>query len=521
MNLTRREFAFGGAAAACSLFGGRLFAAPVGWKHGGTPKLVFGVLSDTHLLSRPLAGSPHKGWLNKYLAAALEYFKVQNVDAVVHCGDFAHRGRVREMEFHADQWNRVFPGNRAPDGHEVVKLFVSGNHEFRRDCAGRRLTDEGMDVNWLRIWGEKYEPVWHKKVRGHHFFGRHWGADEKVLVEHVKALWEEARSENENMDAKPFFLLSHNLLRPETCTALNQYRNAVGFFGHWHHSAANWREIYFVKGSSFPCIQVPTCHPLGDLKLAHGKSLFKVPISGTESAGKARQGFVVRVYDDMMVIERREFGEGGSLGADWVMPLGTAGEHPFSMKELKKVIGEPQFREGAKLAVEEWTNETKGEKGITIKIPLADGNPDSRVYAHEVVVVGDGGKLQLLKAVYAAGCNLGIGHEPNGGVTTLEIPKSELPPGNTLDIAVRPFTSLGTSGKAIAALAVRSPMTSAPEPQNVPELMRTFAGSEVNGGGVRVRPHWWSKSGGVTEFWVNCSPCDAQGTFKRTDATTW
>ena len=30
-----------------------------------------------------------------------------------------------------------------------------------------------------------------------------------------------------------------------------------------------------------------------------------------------------------------------------------------------------------------------------------------------------------------------------------------------------------------AALAVRSPMTSAPEPQNVPELMRTFAGSEV------------------------------------------
>jgi len=472
MNLTRREFAFGGAAAACSLFGGRLFAAPVGWKHGGTPKLVFGVLSDTHLLSRPLAGSPHKGWSDKYLAAALEYFKVQNVDAVVHCGDFAHRGRVREMEFHADQWNRVFPGNRAPDGHEVVKLFVSGNHEFRRDCAGRRLTDEGMDVNWLRIWGEKYEPVWHKEVRGHHFFGRHWGADEKVLVEQVKALWEEARSENENMDAKPFFLLSHNLLRPETCTALNQYRNAVGFFGHWHHSAANWREIYFVKGSSFPCIQVPTCHPLGDLKLAHGKSLFKVPISGTESAGKARQGFVVRVYDDMMVIERREFGEGGSLGADWVMPLGKHDPHPFSKDELKKVIGEPQFRKGAKLEVR-WdrkgTKTAKGTKGtlsdsniasatsdpvvpsLRLKIPLADGNPDSRVYAYEVEVAGDDASKKLLKAVYAAGCNMGIGHEPNKGVTTLEIPKSELPPGKTLTIAVRPLTSLGTSGKPIVA----------------------------------------------------------------------
>ena len=42
----------------------------------------------------------------------------------------------------------------------------------------------------------------------------------------------------------------------------------------------------------------------------------------------------------------------------------------------------------------------------------------------------------------------------------------------------------------------------------------------IEGGDVRVRPHWWSKSGGVTEYLVNCSPCDAQGTFKRTDATT-
>ena len=87
---------------------------------------------------------------------------------------------------------------------------------------------------------------------------------------------------------------------------------------------------------------------------------------------------------------------------------------------------------------------------LTIKIPLADGNPDSRVYAYEVVVVGDEGTTKLHKAVYAAGCNMGIGHEPNGGVTTLDIPKSELPPGKTLTFAVRPLTSLGTAGKPIA-----------------------------------------------------------------------
>ena len=203
----------------------------------------------------------------------------------------------------------------------------------------------------------------------------------------------------------------------------------------------------------------------------------------------------MRVYDDMLVIERREFGAGGSLGADWVMPfergsgkreevrgkreVGKA--HPFSRAELKKVIGEPQFRKGAKLEVENVANveilpnaniQSQLETGnigigntgnignIVIKIPLADGNPDSRVYAYEVVIEVRGtrdegrgkreeGSGRLCKAVYAAGCNMGIGHEPNGGVTTLDIPKSELPPGKTLTFAVRPLTSLGTSGQPI------------------------------------------------------------------------
>ena len=66
------------------------------------------------------------------------------------------------------------------------------------------------------------------------------------------------------------------------------------------------------------------------------------------------------------------------------------------------------------------------------------------------VVIGEAGSQKLFKAVYAAGCNMGIGHETNGGVTTLEIAKDELPPGKSLTFAVRPLTSLGTSGRSIA-----------------------------------------------------------------------
>ena len=88
---------------------------------------------------------------------------------------------------------------------------------------------------------------------------------------------------------------------------------------------------------------------------------------------------------------------------------------------------------------------------MRLKIPLADSNHDSRVYAYEVEVAGENAGKKLLKAVYAAGCNMGIGHEPNKGVTTLEIPKSELPPGKVFAIAVRPLSSLGTSGKPIVS----------------------------------------------------------------------
>ena len=63
-------------------------------------------------------------------------------------------------------------------------------------------------------------------------------------------------------------------------------------------------------------------------------------------------------------------------------------------------------------------------------------------------MIGEGTQ-KLFKAVYAAGCNMGISHETNGGVTTLEIAKDELPPGQSLTFAVRPLTSLGTSGRPI------------------------------------------------------------------------
>ena len=497
MICSRREFFAG--ASAFALGAGRLFAAPPGWKPSKKPNLVFGVISDTHLRTLKSRPPPRPWWPDTFLRKALGYFRDANVDAVVHCGDMANYGEVEAMRMHADVWNATFPHSRAPDGHVVGKLFVTGNHDAEGENANARVRElysnpetrarevlsADMAGNWERIWGEPYEEAWHKVVKGYHFFGAHWKADRMRMMRLVKdALSGDAA--DAAGPARPFFLLTHSRLMPPERNAIAAFKDrALAFFGHNHESSTNWNTIYY-EPNTFPRIQVPPCiSPDWDLKFRGEANVTKFPLLGKEKAGRCRQGFLVEVYDDKVVIRRREFAEGGSLGPDWVMPLGEwemesakckVGEtgkkcHPFSKESLKKVIGEPQFRAGAKLEVSldridkinkientashnpvnpvDPVQEDSASLRLCVKIPLADGNPDSRVYAYEVVVAGEGQKLH--KAVYAAGCNMGVGHEPNGGVTELSIPKAELPPGDALTIAVRPITSLGTRGKPLAA----------------------------------------------------------------------
>lgn len=462
MNVSRLGFLKGALSAlGIGASGGwHLFAAPPGWKPPKNPNLVFGAVSDTHLAAVAKTGRPRKGWIHTYFRNALAYFRDQNVDAVVHCGDMAHRGIIAELQFHANVWNRVFPGNRAPDGHIVEKLFVNGNHDtdgwgyangwapkIFPDPAERAkyVLEPNMASHWERIWGEPFQDVWHKVVKGYHFFGRHHGISEAKFARLVK---EVANKEGLAKSAKPFFMLSHKRPGASLVKLLNPYRNAVGFIGHWHHSCVDWKAIHFFKGASFPHVQVPSCEPRGSGALGAVANLPPalpgVPVEGNEDVGKTRQGYLVRVYDDMLVISRREFGVGGSLGPDWIMPLGQYKPHPLSFNELVKRIGEPQFRDGAELGVE------KGVDGITLSIPLADGNPEARVYAYDVKI--DGGGTPVTRRVFAVGCNLPAGREPNGGATKMFVPAVTLPGGDLLVATVTPYSSLGTKGRPISAL---------------------------------------------------------------------
>ena len=124
MNLTRREFATESLAALGFLaLPGGLYAAPSGWKPKKKPNLVFGILSDTHLMVEWDGKSLYRTMTFDYVRNAFKLFKAHGIDAFVHLGDAAHRGCVREWEFHKELFDDVF-GKRGTGNRERGTGFL-------------------------------------------------------------------------------------------------------------------------------------------------------------------------------------------------------------------------------------------------------------------------------------------------------------------------------------------------------------------------------------------------------------
>lgn len=136
MKMKRREFLKESMATLGFLaLPGGLWAAPAGWKPAKKPNLVVGILSDTHLQSGGDGVTPHGGFPLTYVTNAMKLFRERNIDAFMHLGDAAHRGKNVEIQYHRDIFEKFFPHGKAKDGHKVEKLLVVGNHELYGNVA--------------------------------------------------------------------------------------------------------------------------------------------------------------------------------------------------------------------------------------------------------------------------------------------------------------------------------------------------------------------------------------------------
>ena len=134
--ISRKGFLRGGLAslALFALDGLPVFAAPPDWKPKRKPDIVFGMLADTHLMTAWDAKSIYGTMSLDYIRNAFKYFKEVGVDAVIHLGDAAHRGQVRGLEFHREEFDKVFGTDNPPPMPRSRLTWTKSTRAERSSC---------------------------------------------------------------------------------------------------------------------------------------------------------------------------------------------------------------------------------------------------------------------------------------------------------------------------------------------------------------------------------------------------
>ena len=511
--MVSRRWFIGGAASFGALAGRRVFAAS-GFA-SGKANLVFGVVSDIHIACHSRPGYSEADAANELtFLRTLEWFRDMGVDGVVIAGDMADHGLIRQLGYVAEAWNRVFPGDRAPDGRRVEKLFVYGNHDFGGVPYARRLPNnkkcdedlvalvkDGSDAEvaaetiyndpktvWEKTFNEPFEPIWTKVVKGYRFVGAHWwssrgckGADEK-FNEGVKDWY---ATYAKAMDPSlPFFHIQHP--HPaDTCygswawgrdnggstKALSAFPNAIAFSGHSHYPLTDERSVWqgaFTSVGTSSLRYSAACHEefpegLENTKGNRAADAAKL-LPCFSRPSDCRQGMLWRVYGDRIVVERRDMVNGFALGEDWVLPLPAAEPKPFAFAERAKKIGAPEFPAGAEIVTRRSKRKTRGAPEVKDKAPaIASVEKECVDVVIPAAVAKDGARAyqfevtansadgaSVFKRILPEGFNHGVRHKRTVGETVCPFALDELPKG-AVRFTVKPLNCFGRAGSPLVS----------------------------------------------------------------------
>ena len=411
--LSRREFILSSLAASfvagcrtADLFGG--------------PALTFGVVSDIHVTTPGTEARYEK---------ALRLFKDRGADAVMVCGDIADWGTLNSLQLVRDAWTRVFGGT------ETVPLLCTGNHDFDGWWYGDMTMDMhasghsedeaivkapgGVKAVWEKIFGEAYEPVRLRRVKGYDFVSAEYAEDEKGKKRPDVAGFLMAYGKRLRDSGKPFFYFQHLPIKGTTGDScgwsdggsvfpvLKMFPNAVAFTGHTHCPFVDERQIWqgeftAIGTPSLSYPGLPGGHENGWAK-CDGSATNAMPMIPVRRDLEGTQGFFVSVYADMIVVERIDVEANGAKAAPaWIIPL--AGAKPYAWAEAEKRVPVPAFPEGA--AVRCQTRNTENRQGkwtivMTCEFPSATVPEGWRVFDYEIRAVPKDGSKPLVKLFYS------------------------------------------------------------------------------------------------------------------------
>lgn len=466
MNLGRRSF----------LFSGGAFALAAGCRSTvlfGRPDLTFGVVSDIHITTPKSC---------RLLERSFRYFKRRGVDAVMISGDLTDWGLKSGFVYLKQTWDKVFAGT------ETEPLFCTGNHDFDGwrygDMAAEMrangysdddaMSKAGMAHCWQEVFDEPYSPVRMRTVKGYDFVsGEFKGYDR--LVEFMGKNGKRLAGE------KPFFYFQHLPIKETTVDSfgwaddgsvgpiLAKYPNCVAFTGHTHRPFIDERSIW---QGGFTVVNVPSLsyaslpgqpeHENGGGP-RDGKStqtMQKLPFRRDQRGG---QGYVVSVWKDQLVIERRDLEEDDSDAPEWVVPLPACrATKPYAYESRETAEPVPWFPEGAQLELQ--TRNTENRRGhwaivMDCRFPTAVMPEGSRVFDYEITAVPKDGSKPLKKYFFSPAYAKMAKYEPEMQRFWFDV--KELPQGVDYALEVRARNCFGK----VSAPLVSSVWHGTPEPE--------------------------------------------------------
>ncbi len=437
--MNRREF-IGRAAMAAAATGvpARIWGAAEAL---GEPDLRLGVLSDIHIHVTP--GEKTHPTAERF-RHALEYFREREVDGVLVCGDLADTGLQDEFELMASVWNAVFPGGKGKGGRPVVNLLHYGDHDaekrfYRKDILAPRYAKAGLPVPpslsegdlrktlWEKCFGEEWEPVKHKRVKGYDFFLSHFLREAPGTAPGLKGILAKA-----NLDpSRPFFYSQHRYIggtyladeemwgndSGKNGPVLEQFPNVVAFTGHTHYMLTDDRIVWqerFTQINAGSLLNAPCGRQREngvDISWYRTDYMRDTQMPRIDMH-RGHHGMVMNLKGTDMVLERRDFGCDMPVGPDLVFSVSAEARanRTHSLAACKARSVAPEFAPGAVAAATRGMGKNRRKETVdqvTVTFPVV-GPAGNRPRAFDYVVraLGPDGALLKAKRVYSPGINL-------------------------------------------------------------------------------------------------------------------
>ena len=458
MNTDRRSFLGGLLAASAAAKGAAANAAESAARPRGKVKLRFGVMTDTHIGTSWMAGINTPA-----VEKALRWFDSRGADAVVACGDQVNSGTVEQLRALGEIWNKVFPGGRGSDGRPVEKVFVNGNHEVALWYKPEKQAEKPdyfllpqMAKWWQECLGEKFEPVYVKRIKGFPFVGINWSYDKPEFVQPALE-----RALKGVKKGEPVFCAIHNPVaatcyssapKPNALTKLFEgVSNAVVFSGHTHKPVTHPRSIWqgaftAINSGVVTWIEVPP-------------AVWPKPLP--PGAPYAKNLLFATVYDKSITIERYDLVREAPIGREWEFPLPLDPATFRYTDAYFAALPKARFPEGTSATA----NQSMGDRslgpvpvkwdywkddpgGMLVSFPAAGAGGENLVVRYDIKVVrADNGETVLTREVPT---DFYFGIKRMKRTYDVIIPAAELP----AEVPCRyEVTAIDSMGRADATLA--------------------------------------------------------------------